>query len=61
MLTEMLEPGFAQDHPVTFIPSYEGLAVAPAVPGAPPFELPPLPRASSCAKLGLSAQRRAAG
>ncbi len=43
VLTEMLDPGFAQDHPVTFIPSYEGLAVAPAVPGAPAFELPPLP------------------
>ena len=43
VLTEMLEPGFAQDHPVTFIPSYEGLAVAPAVPGAPVDELPPLP------------------
>lgn len=43
VLTEMLEPGYARDHPVTFIPSYEGLAVAPAVPGAPVFELPPLP------------------
>jgi hypothetical protein len=43
VLTEMLDPGFARDHPVTFIPSYEGLAVAPAVPGAPAFELPPLP------------------
>ena len=43
VLTEMLEPGYARDHPVTFIPSYEGLAVAPAVPGAPAFELPPLP------------------
>ena len=43
VLTEMLEPGYARDHPVTFIPSYEGLAVAPAVPGAPAFDLPLLP------------------
>jgi predicted AlkP superfamily phosphohydrolase/phosphomutase len=43
VLTEMLEPGYARDHPVTFIPSYEGLAVAPAIPGAHAFELPPLP------------------
>jgi predicted AlkP superfamily phosphohydrolase/phosphomutase len=43
VLTEMLEPGYAQEHPVTFIPSYEGLAVAPAIPGAPVDELPPLP------------------
>ncbi len=43
VLTEMLEPGYARDHPVTFIPSYEGLAVAPAVPGAPVDELPLLP------------------
>ena len=43
VLTEMLEPDFARDHPVTFIPSYEGLAVAPAVPGAPLDLLPPLP------------------
>jgi hypothetical protein len=43
VLTEMLEPGYAAEHPVTFIPSYEGLAVAPAIPGAPAFELPPLP------------------
>jgi predicted AlkP superfamily phosphohydrolase/phosphomutase len=43
VLTEMLEPAYAGEHPVTFIPSYEGLAVAPAIPGAPAFELPPLP------------------
>jgi hypothetical protein len=43
VLTEMLEPGYAREHPVTFIPSYEGLAVAPAIPGAPVDELPPLP------------------
>jgi hypothetical protein len=44
VLTEMLEPAFAREHPLTFIPSYEGLAVAPAVPGgAPVDELPLLP------------------
>ena len=43
VLTEMLDPVFARDHPVTFIPSYEGLAVAPAVRGAPLDVLPPLP------------------
>jgi len=44
VLTEMLDPDFAREHPVTFIPSYEGLAVAPAVPGAPFDLLPPLPQ-----------------
>ena len=43
VLTEILEPGFARDNPVTFIPSYESLAVAPAAPGAPLDDLPPLP------------------
>jgi predicted AlkP superfamily phosphohydrolase/phosphomutase len=43
VLTEILEPEFARQNPVTFIPSYESLAVAPAVPGAPLDELPPLP------------------
>jgi hypothetical protein len=43
VLTEMLEPAYAREHPLTFIPSYEGLAVAPAVPGAPVDELPLLP------------------
>jgi hypothetical protein len=43
VLTEMLEPDFAREHPVTFIPSYEGLAVAPAVKGAPLDVLPLLP------------------
>ncbi len=47
VLTEMLEPGYARGHPVTFIPSYEGLAVAPAIPGAPVDELPPLPDETS--------------
>lgn len=43
VLTEILEPNFARDHPVTFIPSYESLAVTPAAPGASLEELPPLP------------------
>jgi hypothetical protein len=43
VLTEVLEPAFARDNPVTFIPSYESLAVAPAAPGAPLDDLPPLP------------------
>ena len=43
VLTEILEPEFARQNPVTFIPSYESLAVAPAVPGAPLDDLPPLP------------------
>ena len=40
--TEILEDDFARAHPVTFIPSYESLAVTPMAPpsGA---ELPPLP------------------
>jgi arylsulfatase A-like enzyme len=43
VLTEILEPAFARQHPVTFIPSYESLAVTPAAPGVPLDELPPLP------------------
>jgi len=43
VLTEILEPAFARQNPVTFIPSYESLAVAPAAPGAPLDDLPPLP------------------
>ena len=43
VLTEILEPEFARQHPVTFIPSYESLAVAPAAPGASLDDLPPLP------------------
>jgi hypothetical protein len=43
VLTEILDEGFARENPVTFIPSYESLAVAPAAPGAPLEELPPLP------------------
>jgi predicted AlkP superfamily phosphohydrolase/phosphomutase len=42
VLTEILEPEFARRHPVTFIPSYESLAVAEAAPGAPLDDLPPL-------------------
>lgn len=41
-LVELLDPGAAQVAPVTFIPSYESLAVAPAT--APrDLDLPPLP------------------
>jgi hypothetical protein len=43
VLTELLEPDYARDHPVTFIPSYEGLAVTPPVRGTPLDLLPPLP------------------
>ena len=43
VLTEILDPAFAREHPVTFIPSYESLAVAPAAPGAALDDLPPLP------------------
>jgi predicted AlkP superfamily phosphohydrolase/phosphomutase len=42
VLTEMLDEGFAAAHPVTFIPSYESLAVTPMV-GPADSELPPLP------------------
>ena len=40
--TEVLEDGFARAHPVTFIPSYESLAVTPMSAPADPA-LPPLP------------------
>jgi predicted AlkP superfamily phosphohydrolase/phosphomutase len=43
VLTEILDPAFASENPVTFIPSYESLAVAAAAPGPPLDELPPLP------------------
>jgi hypothetical protein len=43
VLTEILEPAFARENPVTFIPSYEGLAVAPAASGVSLDDLPPLP------------------
>jgi hypothetical protein len=35
VLTEMLEDDFARAHPVTFIPSYESLDVAPPRPAGP--------------------------
>ena len=47
VLTELLDPGFAEDNPVTFIPSYESLAVTAAAPGAPVDDLPPLPEDAS--------------
>jgi hypothetical protein len=43
VLTEILDPEFAQENPVTFIPSYESLAVALAAPAVPLDDLPPLP------------------
>lgn len=43
VLTEILDGDFARQNPLTFIPSYESLAVAPATPGPPLEELPPLP------------------
>jgi len=43
VLTEILDERFARDNPVTFIRSYESLAVAPAAPAVPLEELPPLP------------------
>jgi hypothetical protein len=46
VLTEILDEDFARENPVTFIPSYESLDVAPAAPGAPLEELPPLPEES---------------
>jgi predicted AlkP superfamily phosphohydrolase/phosphomutase len=43
VLTEILDPDFARSHALTFIPSYESLAISPAT-AEPPFEdLPPLP------------------
>jgi hypothetical protein len=43
ILTEILDPAFARENPLTFIPSYESLAVTPAAPVSPLDELPPLP------------------
>jgi predicted AlkP superfamily phosphohydrolase/phosphomutase len=40
VLTEMVDESFARAHPVTFIPSYERLAVTPAPEGS---DLPPVP------------------
>jgi predicted AlkP superfamily phosphohydrolase/phosphomutase len=42
ILTEMLQDDFMRSHPVTFIPSYESLAVTPTTAEVPPG-LPPLP------------------
>lgn len=42
VLTEILDEDFARAHPLTFVPSYESLAVTP-VAGAPDVELPLLP------------------
>jgi hypothetical protein len=46
VLTEIVDEGFAEENPVTFIPSYESLAVAPVPPGLPAEDLPPLPEES---------------
>jgi hypothetical protein len=43
VLTELVEPAFAGEHPVTFIPSYQSLAVTPVAAGASSDELPDLP------------------
>jgi hypothetical protein len=45
VLAEMVEEGYAASHPVSYIPSYEGLAAtaAPLPPPSPLEELPPLP------------------
>ncbi|HET7293100.1 MAG TPA: alkaline phosphatase family protein [Vicinamibacteria bacterium] len=40
--TEILDEEFLRQHPVSFIPSYAGVAPAPA-PGPPELDLPPLP------------------
>jgi hypothetical protein len=42
VLSELVDPAYARDHPVTFIPSYESLAVAPAAAGPAGDDLPPL-------------------
>ena len=42
ILTDMLQDDFMRAHPVTFIPSYESLAVTPTTAAVPPG-LPPLP------------------
>ena len=40
VLTGMLDESFARSHPVTYIPSYESLAVTEPPP--PPVDVPPL-------------------
>jgi hypothetical protein len=42
VLSEMVDDGFAREHPLTFIPSYESLAVTPSG-GAADDALLPLP------------------
>jgi hypothetical protein len=42
VLAEMLDDDFVRGHPMTFIPSYESLAVTPIAPSEP-LDLPPLP------------------
>ena len=42
VLTEMLDEEFTRAHPLTYIPSYESLAVTPLA-GPADAELPPLP------------------
>ena len=49
VLAEMFEESFARAHPVTYIPSYESLAITPGSPdrsapsSSPAQDLPPLP------------------
>jgi predicted AlkP superfamily phosphohydrolase/phosphomutase len=43
VLAEMVDESFARDHPVSYIPSYESLAVTPGRPALPLDDLPPLP------------------
>ena len=42
VLTELVDRRFARENPLTFIPSYESLAVAPAGGAAAVDDLPPL-------------------
>jgi hypothetical protein len=42
VLTEIVEPDFASAHAVTFIPSYESLAISPLGAAVPLEDLPPL-------------------
>jgi hypothetical protein len=46
VLTEIVDEDFAQAHPVTFIPSYESLAITPITAGGSLDDLPPLPEES---------------
>jgi hypothetical protein len=43
VLSELVDAQYASDNPLTFIPSYESVAVAPAAPGGAVEDLPPLP------------------